>query len=601
MSKFTIHSKAPIPMNNYSLSTNQENKKEEGTFSILRKFTQLLRIEKKTLMLAIFVILINSLLSLAAPLIIGHTIDTYISFKDYHGLLVFSGILLVVYIGVLITSYLQTKLMGTVGQRVLFNLRNSVFNKLQELPIDFFNVNKSGDLISRINNDTDKLSQFLSQSLVQFVGSIFVMIGAGIFLLSINFDLGVATLIPALFIIIFTYVLSPWVKRKNTRNLQSVGNMSAEIQESIENFKTVVVFNRRDYFREHFEEANLDNYKSSITAGLVNNIFTPVYTLFSNIAQVIVLAFGIYLVIKGNFTLGLLVSFIAYVTNFYNPLRQIAAIWASFQIAMAGWDRISSILSLESNLPIVPEENLPIKSEFILEFKNVSFEYSVGQEVLHNINFRLEKGKTYALVGPTGGGKTTTASIIARLYDPTKGEVLLEGRNIKSYDPDERVQKIGFILQEPFLFSGTVKDNIICGNKQYENYTNEQLTGVLNESGLNNLIARFEFGLETKVLTTGEAISLGQKQLIAFIRAVLRKPDILILDEATANIDTVTEKILEEILEKLPASTTRIIIAHRLNTIENADKIFFVNSGEIKEAGSMQDAVNMLLHNKKNN
>ena len=587
-------------MNNYSLIKTKEEEKDVGALAAMRKFVLLLGTEKNSLILAIFVILINSLLSLLAPLIIGYTIDHYISFKDYHGLLVFSGILFFVYIGVLITSYLQTKLMGTVGQRVLFKLRNSVFNKLQELPIDFFNVNKSGDLISRINNDTDKLNQFLSQSLVQFVGSIFVMIGAGIFLLSINFKLGAATLIPAVFIVIFTYFISPWVKSRNLKNLQSVGSMSAQIQESIENFKTVIVFNRRDYFREHFAKANLDNYTSSIKAGLANNIFTPVYTLFSNIAQAIVLSLGIYLVVTGSFKLGLLLSFIAYVTNFYNPLRQIAAIWANFQVAMAGWDRISNILILESDLKIIPDKNLFIKDDYILEFKNVSFKYSVGQEVLHNINFSLEKGKTYALVGPTGGGKTTTASLMARLYDPTMGTIILEGRDIRSYELAQRVKKIGFISQEPFLFSGTVKDNIVCGNEEYESFTNQQLVEVLESAGLMNLISRFEFGLDTKVVTTGEVISLGQKQLIAFIRAVLRRPEILILDEATANIDTVTEKLLEEILEKLPTETTKIIIAHRLNTIENADKIFFVNSGEIVEAGSMQHAIDMLLSNKKN-
>lgn len=601
MFRFMIHNKVLIPMSNYLLIKTKDETKKSGGLVALRKFASLLKVEKKNLILAIFVILINSVLSLAAPLIIGHTIDNYISFKNYHGLMVASIILFFVYIGVLITSYLQTKLMGTVGQRILFNLRNLVFNKLQELPIDFFNVNKSGDLISRINNDTDKLNQFLSQSLVQFVNGIFVMLGAGIFLLSINFHLGLATLAPAVVLVVFTYFVSSWVKLKNTRNLQSVGSMSAEIQESIENFKTVIVFNRRDYFRKHFEAVNLDNYKSSITATLANSIFTPVYTLFSNIAQLIVLSFGMYLVVMGSFKLGLLVSFIAYVTNFYNPLRQIAALWASFQIAMAGWDRISDILALESNLKIISNEGQAKETEAILEFKNVSFGYSDNKEVLHNINFNLVKGKTYALVGPTGGGKTTIASLMARLYDPTKGVVLLEGQDIRSYKPAERVKKIGFILQEPFLFSGTVKDNIICGNSLYKNYTNKQLEEVLEKADLVSLIKRFDFGLETKVSTTGESISLGQKQLIAFIRVVLREPDILILDEATANIDTVTEKGLEEILKKLPIKTTRIIIAHRLNTIENADKIFFVNSGNIIEAGSMQHAVSLLLRHKENN
>jgi ATP-binding cassette subfamily B protein len=215
------------------------------------------------------------------------------------------------------------------------------------------------------------------------------------------------------------------------------------------------------------------------------------------------------------------------------------------------------------------------------------------------VNFTLEKGKTYALVGPTGGGKTTTASLMARLYDPTKGTVFLGGKDIRSYPSEIRAKKVGFILQEPFLFSGTVKENILYGNEEYKAYTNDQVTAILTRSNLNGLLARFSEGLETKVSFGSGSLSLGQKQLIAFMRAALREPELLILDEATANIDTVTEQLLEEILAKLPASTTRIIIAHRLNTIENADEIFFVNAGEVTKAGTMQQAVDMLLHGKR--
>jgi ATP-binding cassette subfamily B protein len=300
----------------------------------------------------------------------------------------------------------------------------------------------------------------------------------------------------------------------------------------------------------------------------------------------------------GKFSIGLLIGFLAYIGNFYQPLRQLAVLWASFQVAMAGWDRISQILSLEPNLPVINHQSIE-SSTVYLSFRNVSFTYPNGKEVLHDVNFNLERGKTYAFVGPTGGGKTTTASLIARLYDATKGSILLDGKDIRTYTTQERTVKIGFILQEPFLFTGTVRENILYGNPEYENLSNEDCHRLIRESGLETLLSRFDEGLDSRIQTIGDGISLGQKQLIAFMRAVLRKPELLILDEATANIDTITEQLLDSILQKLPFSTTRVIIAHRLNTIENADEIFFVNSGEVIRAGSLDDAVNLLLHGKR--
>jgi ATP-binding cassette subfamily B protein len=432
---------------------------------------------------------------------------------------------------------------------------------------------------------------------MQFIGSIFTMTGAGIILLCINLPLGLAALTPALIVWIFTKSTSAWVKKRNAESAKSTGNLSAEIQESLANFKVIIAFNRRDYFRKRFEAANRQNYSKSVKAGIANNVFMPIYTLAANVGQLIVLSLGIFLIVKGHFSLGLLISFIAYVTNFYNPLRQLASLWANFQVAMAGWDRISLLLSLETNLHII-EVSESVATSSYLHFRNVSFRYPNGKEVLHKVSFDLVRGKTYAFVGPTGGGKTTTASLIARLYDATKGTILLDGRDIRSYSPQERTGKIGFILQEPFLFTGTVRDNILYGNTGYKNLSDGQLTEAISEAGLESLLARFDQGLDTKVQTTGDGISLGQKQLIAFMRAVLRKPELLILDEATANIDTVTEQLLDTILKKLPESTTRVIIAHRLNTIENADEIFFVNTGKVIPAGSFNDAINLLLHGK---
>jgi len=560
----------------------------------LRKLITIISGERHNLVVAFAAIFLNAGLTLAGPYMIGYTIDTYVQTKNYHGVLLFAGILLIMYVAAFIVNYAQMRMMGGIGQRMLFSLRNSVFNMLQELPLDFFNQNKAGDLISRINNDTDRVNQFFSQSLMQFIGSLITMTGAGILLLVINLPLGLAALAPALILWIFTKTISPWIRKKNGASLKSLGNLSAEIQESLANFRVVIAFNRRDYFRKRFEEANSDNYKRSVHAGIANNILTPVYTFASNIGQLIVLSLGIWLIIKGHFSIGLLISFIGYVVNFYNPLRQIAALWANFQLALAAWDRISYLLSFENNILVVADTGKVTSTSYI-HFRDVSFSYPNGKEVLHKVSFDLQRGRTYAFVGPTGGGKTTTASLIARLYDTTKGTLLLDGRDIRSYTPCERASKIGFILQDPLLFSGTVRDNILYGNPECAGLTNGQLEKALEDARLISLLKRFDRGIETPIRMTGDGLSLGQKQIIAFMRAILRKPELLILDEATANIDTVTEQQLEVILANLPASTTRVIIAHRLNTIENADEIFFVSSGKIVAAGSFNEALTLLM------
>ncbi|MGN6265735.1 MAG: ABC transporter ATP-binding protein [Ginsengibacter sp.] len=576
----------------------KENKTSTG--AAIKKMLHFMKGEKRNLAIAFVVMAINSGLSMLTPYLIGYTIDHYVQTKLLHGLMVFTGFLLAIYIVSAATDYLQTKIMGSIGIRMLYSLRNAVFNKIQSLPIAFFNQNKAGDLISRINNDTEKVNQFFSQSLMRFVDSIFTMLGAAIFLLAIHVELGAAALVPSILILLFVKIISPWVKKKNAASLKSTGGLSAEIQEGLGNFKTIIAFNRRDYFRNKFNNANSVNYKASVGAGLVNGIFSPVFTLFSNIAQLIVLAFGIFLISKGEFTIGLLISFIAYVQYFYQPLQQLATLWASFQTAMAAWDRISVILNLGSNMSQKKSiRSNDLKNGSLIHFKNVSFQYPGGKKVLHDINFKLAKGKTYAFVGPTGGGKTTTASLISRLYDPTSGEILLDGYDLKNYNSAELSEKIGFILQEPFLFNGTVRDNILYGNEKLKHLDDNQLMMLLKTEGLANLVERFEKGLDTKIVSGGDSMSLGEKQLIAFIRAVLRKPEILILDEATANIDTITEKLLENILHKLPSETTKVIIAHRLNTIQNADEIFFVNSGQVTAAGNFENALHLLMEEKR--
>ena len=599
---------APATTNYYALSSpaGQQAASTATLGQALKRIAPLMADEKRTVAMAAVAMLTSSVCGLLGPVIIGRVVDNEVRRGDFAGVLRWAAILLAIYLVGLVATYAQTIQMGRVGRQMLYKLRNAIFTKLQELPVDFFHQNKAGDLISRINSDTDKLNVFFAQSLMQFVSNLFFMTGAAIFILTIKPALGAVALAPALGVIIVTQLLSAWVKHKNLESLQSLGGMSAEINESLSNFRVIVAFNRLDYFRTKFNEANQQTYAASVGAGRANNLMQPIYGLAYNLAQVAVLAYGVILITQGQFTIGLLIGFFLYVNNFYIPLRQLAAIWTAYQQALAALDRISAVLRLESNLRVVPSTERSAEAfalragpPAVLEFDGVAFSYPGGREVLRNATFKLEAGKTYAFVGPTGGGKTTTASLMARLYDPTAGRVLLDGRDIRSCTPEERSRKIGFILQDPLLFTGTIRDNILYGNERYAAYSDEQLLGLFAEKSLDRLLARFEQGLQTPVAASATTISLGQKQIIAFMRTVLRDPELLILDEATANIDTVTEQLLQQIIDRLPPSTTKVIIAHRLNTIAGADEIFFVNAGDIVPAGSMEHALDMLLHGKR--
>ena len=529
---------------------------------------ELLAPERRAITLAAVAILLTSALNLSAPAVLAHAIDGPLTARDYAGVLRHAALMLVIYAAAAFCQSIQIRGMGSVAQRVLYRLRGQVFDKLQELPLEFFAEHRAGDLISRMNNDTERVHSFFAQSLMQFVGGFATMLGASFFLLGIEPRLGLAALSPALAMYAVTKLLNPWIRRRNAGSLRSAGDLSAAVAESLSQFEVLVVFNRRDEFRESFARVNVENYQKALGAGVANGALYPFYLFCSQGGTLIVLAYGLSLVAGGEFTVGLLIGYFSYVNRFYDPLRQLANLWSNFQSATAAYERISEVLAQESQHPLVAASP-PEPGAGRLEFRGVSFGYRQGQSVLEGVDFRLEGGKTYAFVGPTGGGKTTTASLMARLYDPTQGTVLLDGRDLRSYTPQERSERIGFILQDPFLFAGTVGDNV---------------------PSLEGLDSLFPQGLDTPV----EGLSLGQRQAVAFLRAVLRRPQLLILDEATANIDTVTESALAALLERLPESTTLVVIAHRLNTIENADAILFVNAGRVQLAGSMEQALALL-------
>jgi ATP-binding cassette subfamily B protein len=559
-----------------------------------RALKPLMADEKKNVAIAVACVIFTTISQLLSPILNARVIDTAMPMKDYRQLLLYAGGLAVIYVLSLRTSYLQTVSMGRVGRNTVFKLRNGLFGQLSRLPIAFFSQNRAGDLISRVNSDTEKINNFFSQALMQMFGNLFLVTGAGVLLLALNWRMGVIALVPAVVMLVLTRVLSPWVKRTSRHSMDSLGALSADVSESLANFQVILAFNRRDYFREKFGAANQRNYKASVTAGVSSGLLQPLYTLAASAAQILVLALGVWLISRHELTVGLLIGYLLYVTSFYNPLRQLATVWSSWQTMLAAMDRVSEVLSLQNNL--VQVEDAPAgKAGPLLTFEHVDFAYPGGKPVLSDISLTLERGRTYALVGPTGGGKTTTAMLMARLYDPTSGAVYLDGRDIRSFDPVERAERIGFILQDPFLLAGTVRDNIVYGHRGLSEMSEEELKARMAERGLSGFLARFGEDLSTPITNGGQGLSLGQKQLVAFLRAVLRDPDILILDEATANIDTVTEKMLEEVLAKLPAATTKVIIAHRLNTIQNADEIFFVGGTAVTPAGSMEHAMGMLL------
>lgn len=588
MAKPTNHLSMKNP---YQLSqnNNQPPSFEESLATILPLFVG----ETQNIIIIIITVLINIGTGVITPYIITRAIDGPIANKDIQTLGLMSLGLVILFIISAIAAYGQARIMGYVSQRVLFRLRAKVFSSLQSLPIDFFNRNKAGDLISRINNDTNKINQFLSEGVLRFTSLFFSLIGIAGMMLYLNWQLAIIVFILTAIILIITRIATPFIEGVNKVGLENQGSLSSEVQEGLLNFNAIVAFQIQDYYQANFNKISEAVYSSKIQTNILNDSIAPLYTFVANLAQIILLAVGVVFILSGSITIGLLIGFLAYAQKFFEPLRILGSIVGSLQGALAAWTRVQEIISLESNL-ILEEDKSGIhrrKTKHILEFENINFGYDENK-ILKNMSFTLEKGKTYALVGPTGGGKSTTASLMARLYDPQQGLVKLYNKDIRTYTEEDRTKTIGFILQEPFLFSGTIGDNIRYGNPDLTDKSNAELIGILKDNNLLDLISSFENGVATNIENNG--ISIGQKQIISFIRVILRQPQLLILDEATANIDTVTEQNLQDIINQLPASTTKVIIAHRLNTIKKADQIFFISQGILIPAEDFQHALNLI-------
>lgn len=338
-------------MSNYTLGL----KKEKKGFDMgqgLKSFAGFLDGEKSKIIIVCFAVLLNSVSTIITPYLISLAIDQYISKFDLNGLFKIIWSLLAIYIVTVFAGYFQSNMMGRLSQRTLFRLRNALFSKIQFLPVAFFNQNKAGDLISRLNNDTDKLNQFLSESVIRFVSIFFGLTGIGVFIFFINYKMALVTVFSCVFLYIITSVLSPWLEKVNKKSLAATGQLSAEVQESLTNFKVVIAFNRQGYFRERFKEVNQENFKRTFLTEFAGGLFNPIYNFAGNISQLAVLVFGLYLISQGQLSIGILIGFITYTQKFYEPLRILGSIWGSMQSALAAWSRIQEIMGLESNLKI---------------------------------------------------------------------------------------------------------------------------------------------------------------------------------------------------------------------------------------------------------
>lgn len=578
---------------NYNL-IQADKKTNPGLGAGLKSLLTYLGEDSMKLIWALLIVLLNSAIVIVTPYLIGLATDTYIVQHDTVGLLHMIILLAILYLVAVVTSYSQMILTGQVAQKMLYRLRSTIFAKIQSLPLAFFQQNKTGDLMSRINNDTDKLNQFLSESIMRFMGSFFIILGTGVFVLFFQFYLALAMFSGILVIMMLSKVIKGKVTKANKISAAATGALSGQLQESLSNFKVIVAFNRRQYFEEKLQTFNQENFQGNRASAFINSVYKPLYDSSGNIAKTLVLMYGIYLIAQGNITIGILIAFLSYTQKFYDPLQILGTIIGNIQNALASWARIKDILTMESDLVVIPNQGIHASNEHLMQFDHVRFGYITDKVIIHDASFTLAPGKTYAFIGPTGGGKSTMASLMARLYDPQTGTIYLEGQDIRSFTPSQIAERIGFILQDALLFSGTIGENIRYGNAQINELNDEQLLKLLAENDLTDCLEKFPEGLATSVVSGGENLSLGQKQLVSFMRAILRKPKLLILDEATANIDTVTEQYLNQLLDKLPKSTTKVVIAHRLNTIQNADDIIFINNGHIEHTMDFEHALKLI-------
>lgn len=517
------------------------------------------------------------------PYLIGVAIDRYILGEDPAGLLRAMLLLFGIYAVGAFASRGQVYQVGAVGQRLLASFRGRIFDRLQHLPLSFFDKRPAGDLMSRVTNDVDTLNQLFSQGLTQLLGSLFSLLGIVVAMLLLQWNLALACFVIVPLMLLTTSFFARRARRAFRLTRQTVGSITAGLEEDIVGVREAQAFDRTEENIARFREINAANRDANIQAVAITSAFSPAIDVLSTLATALVIGYGGYLVFSGSLSVGILAAFLIYVQQFFRPIQLASTFYTQAQAALAGAERIYAIVDEEPE-PADPLDAAPVDDvEGRISFERVGFEYEPGHPVLMDVSFEIEPGQTAALVGPTGAGKTTIASLIPRFYDATDGTVRIDGRDVRDYARKDLRSHIGMVLQEPFLFSGTIRENIAYGRPDA---TLEEIEAAARAVSAHGFVSKLPDGYDTVLGEGGGALSHGQRQLLSFARAILTDPRILILDEATSNIDSRTEALIQSALATLLEGRTSVVIAHRLSTVRNADLILAVRDGRIAERGT---------------
>lgn len=540
---------------------------------------------KVTLLLVLGIVLLYTVLGLIGPYLMGLAIDRFITTKDLDGLGKIALLMLVVFFLNNVFQALSAWMMSDVSQRALKQLRKDLFVRLQNMPIGFFDSNPSGDLMSRLTNDIDAINQAVSQNVISLLASVLTLVGILIAMFVLDRWLALASLLVVPIMFWFTEFVARYTRR-GFRDLQKqLGLLNGVMEETISGQKVVKAFRRNDSALDQFRLRNEEVFRAAVYANSYALLLFPLTSVLGNFFIIVLAGLGGWLALQGLVSVGIIATFIIYGQNFTNPLRQLANMYNSIQAALAGSERVFQVIDSEVEVDDAPLAKAPMKVRGHVEFEHVTFGYRPDKPIIQDMSLEAKAGESIALVGPTGAGKTTIINLLTRFYEINSGSICIDGVDIRDIPKAVLRRQLGLVLQDTFLFSGTVMDNIRYGRLDA---TDEECIQAAQMADADRFIRQLPEGYQSQLSERAGNLSQGQRQLLSITRAILADPAILILDEATSSVDTRTEAHIQGALLRLMHGRTSFVIAHRLSTIRDADQVLVINNGEIVEKGTHQ-------------